>query len=68
MLLLEGKGGLGTGGNEYVGEAGGDVLGCASVVEGSLGVAVTVESGGAVDGSEDCVCVFLLVVSVLEVG
>lgn len=64
MLLLEGKGELGTVGNEYVGETGGDVLGGASVVEGSVVVAVTVESVVAV---EDCVCVFLLVVSVIEV-
>lgn len=68
LLLLGGKGELGTVGNEYVGETGGDVLGCASVVEGSVAVAVTVESVGAVDGSEDCVCVFFLVVSVPETG
>lgn len=68
MILLEGKGELGTVGNEYVGETGVDVLGCASVVEGGIKVAVKVESVGAVVGGEDCVCVFLFVLSVPEVG
>lgn len=51
-----------------MGETGVDVLGCASVVEGGIKVAVKVESVGAVVGGEHCVCVFFFVVSVPEVG
>lgn len=42
------------------------VLDCDSVVEESVMVAVKVESIGAVEGSEECVCVFLLVVRVSD--
>lgn len=70
LLLLEGKGELGTVGNEYVGETTVDELGPSvkpSVVEGTVVVAVTVESVGVADGCRDSVCVFSLVVNGLEV-
>lgn len=63
-VLLEGKGEVVKVGKEYVGERGVDEMG-PSVVGGgkvSVMVAVKVESVGG-----DCVCVFFLVVSVLEV-
>lgn len=63
-VLLEGKGEVVKVGKEYVGERGVDEMGSSVVEEREVRVivAVKVESVGG-----DCVCVFFLVVSVLEV-
>lgn len=62
MLVVEGKVELDKVGNEYdVAESGLD-----AVVEGTSVIAIQVESVGDVDESEDCVCVLLLRVCVME--
>lgn len=61
LLVVEGKVELDKVGNEYEGESGVD-----AVVEGTSVIAVQVESVGDVDESEDCVCVLLLRVCVME--